>query len=1016
MNAHRYKGRLPKKSTFEFDSAVANGSADQGFHYRPDARAVSSFANVGPRKRTRVRLEEPEEANPYGDWVDTPAEDGEFSDIASTFCSNDTYEHFIEEGEVKRKRYTSSDDPMKLWRQDKHIFLDHLIRYNSLGDHYERPACSVCDAEYIRGSSMRLFRCEACGEFLQCMTCLEERHRLNPLHTIKEWNGDFWTSAALHKVHIRDQTAQSLNFVYQLGHRGKSCIRPASTASHTMVVIDVRGIFTLRVFFCGCEKALRQDPIAQLMANGWYPATTIDPATCATFACLEQFRMLNVVGNLSAHDYVGSLERLTDATLLGSTPDRYKAFGRMSRQFQFLKRAKRSGVGHDMARMENVKPGGLAVPCWACPAVGFNLPEGWETCKKEDEFLYSLMLALDANFRLKNRIRTNEKHDPSLGPGWGCFVDTEPYKEHLRDYVAEVDYLHRVCRADAEGDAFDDGTAGIWGWGLCFYANMDYILLHALGDTRVKRFVLSYDIACQWKQQLRTRVLEIANDAGLLPDLSNFEIVFGLPVWHAAAHEINCQAAMSLSYATGVGRTDGEGIERTWATLNPISYATKEMGEGNRHDSIEDKIDHISFEKNVGEGDTLGRKLVIAVAERDKQIREFIEIDRGLEPSLRKEWQKRVDDWVADPTKPNPYVMAGGKDAGPSEAQVAADLKKAEVEEAREGRGSFFEGRTTATSFIKGLLQLEDMKRRIKHEREQEVFMAGVTVLRAAEEERRDGELPAPKAEDVKLWLPSDLTDLQRSWVCKSALPEVEAKLREAQCGDALAKIRSHLYAKTHLIHTRNAMAVGQAASTRSSTLIQRVGDRLEREVTKYTQAWTALRRLKGKDYAPHLRELQRGDLHVRTETESDARARIRLGRLGESRRGRNEPTATTAAEGSKGVSWIWSAVREDDEVGLHEAVRVHWAKALARRDRWVEERQVAVHRQIADSFYRRWHVDSKAALKGVLGLDSELHRRVLHGEQVGEAEGSVVELEDPREQNEAGNGTGRDGSGYVER
>ncbi|KAJ7059029.1 hypothetical protein C8F01DRAFT_1303448, partial [Mycena amicta] len=966
---------------------------------------------------------------------------------------------------------------MKLWRQDKHIFLDHLIRYDGPGDHYERPACSVCDAEYIRGSSMRLFRCEACGEFLQCMTCLEERHRLNPLHTIKEWNGDFWTSAALHKVHIRDQTAQSLNFVYQLGHRGKSCIRPASTASHTMVVIDVRGIFTLRVFFCGCEKALRQDPIAQLMANGWYPATTIDPATCATFACLEQFRMLNVVGNLSAHDYVGSLERLTDATLLGSTPDRYKAFGRMSRQFQFLKRAKRSGVGHDMARMENVKPGGLAVPCWACPAVGFNLPEGWETCKKEDEFLYSLMLALDANFRLKNRIRTNEKHDPSLGPGWGCFVDTEPYKEHLRDYVAEVDVStciafaalmqketrlttglrvsgvggcvcarHGVVRAQGIGD-LQKGERRVWNihsqnlTNVFFsYANMDYILLHALGDTRVKRFVLSYDIACQWKQRLRTRVLEIANDAGLLPDLSNFEIVFGLPVWHAAAHEINCQAAMSLSYATGVGRTDGEGIERTWATLNPISYATKEMGEGNRHDSIEDKIDHISFEKNVGEGDTLGRKLVIAVAEHDKQIREFIEIDRGLEPSLRKEWQKRVDDWVADPTKPNPYVMAGGKD-GPSEAQVAADLKKAEVEEAREGRGSFFEGRTTATSFIKGLLQLEDMKRRIKHEvrgnatltadrssqidelratffkklnsiqREQEVFMAGVTVLRAAEEERRDGELPAPKAEDVKLWLPSDLTDLQRSWVCKSALPEVEAKLREAQCGDALAKIRSHLYAKTHLIHTRNAMAVGQAASTRSSTLIQRVGDRLEREVTKYTQAWTALRRLKGKDYAPHLRELQRGDLHVRTETESDARARIRLGRLGESRRGRNEPTATTAAEGSKGVSWIWSAVREDDEVGLHEAVRVHWAKALARRDRWVEEvrllreertrvlrslwavqrewtrrlscrgnveprleaglkayaqRQVAVHRQIADSFYRRWHVDSKAALKGV--------------------------------------------------
>ncbi|KAJ7058605.1 hypothetical protein C8F01DRAFT_990833, partial [Mycena amicta] len=52
------------------------------------------------------------------------------------------------------------------------------------------------------------------------------------------------------------------------------------------------------------------------------PATTIDPATCATFEALETFRLLNIVGNLSADDYVGTLERLTDTTTLGSTPVR----------------------------------------------------------------------------------------------------------------------------------------------------------------------------------------------------------------------------------------------------------------------------------------------------------------------------------------------------------------------------------------------------------------------------------------------------------------------------------------------------------------------------------------------------------------------------------------------------------------------------------------------------------------------------------------------------------------------
>ncbi|KAJ7060044.1 hypothetical protein C8F01DRAFT_1254159 [Mycena amicta] len=1039
------KPRRARNSTFEFEAAVHDAAADQGFHYRTSTkRAVPSAANVAPTKRLRLELST--EPDPYVNWVEPSAEDGEFASIAGTLSSYNTYEHFVQDEEVtKRKRYTSSDDPMQLWRADKHLFLDHLIRHDGLGDYHNRPACSLCQTPYEPGLTSQIFRCEPCGQFLQCQSCLEERHKLQPLHPIKVWNGKFWDNAALHRMHIGNVSARSLQFAYQLGHHGRPCISPASTEDQTMVVMDVRGVFTLRVRFCGCAKALSQDPVAQLMSNGWYPATTIDPATCATFEALETFRQLNVVGNLSAHDYVGTLERLTDPTMLGSTPDRYKAFGRMSRQYQFLKRTKRSGVAHDMSMMDEVKPGGLAVRCWTCPKDGFNLPEGWDTCDPDDEYLYTLMVALDANFRLKNRIRANEKQDPPLGPGWGCFVESGPYKDHLRDYVAEADVStciafaalmqketrlttglrvsgvggcvcarHGVVRAQGMGDLQKGERVR--------YANMDYIFLHAIADARVKRLLVSYDIACQWRIHLLERVLKFAADAGI-PDLANFHIKFGLPVWHAAAHEVGCQAEMSLSHVEGVGRTDGEGIERTWAVLNPISFATKEMGEGNRLDSIDDKVDHVGFEKNVGQGDTLGRKLIIAVAERDKQIKEFVTIDRGLEPDLRREWKQMITDWLADPSKRNPYVMAGGKDAGPSEAQVAAALKKAELEELR---ASFF--------------------KKVKAIRlEQEVFMQGVSRLRHDGEERRDKDLPPPKAEDVKLWLPSDLTKTQWEWACRRGLVEIEGKLREAQCGDALARVRGYLYIKTHLIHTRNATAVGQAATTRSNTLIERVGERINREVAKYTQAWRALRHLKGLEYTTHLQELKKSDLHVRTQTESDARARIRLGRLGSERRGRNEPSTTENGEG--GVSWIWSAVREeDDKVGLHEAVRVHWAKALGRRDRWVEEvrllgeerkrvlrsllavqeewkarllhrrnveprlaaglaayahRQVAVHRDIAERFYRSWHVNARAALKVVLGQDHDIHRRLLLGEreQLLVMEGSIAELEGQREE-----------------
>jgi hypothetical protein len=50
-----------------------------------------------------------------------------------------------------------------------------------------------------------------------------------------------------------------------------------------------------------------------------------------------------------------------------------------------------------------------------------------------------LILAMDANFRLKNRLRANEREDEALGPGWGHLVDEGPYREHLKGYVAEKD-------------------------------------------------------------------------------------------------------------------------------------------------------------------------------------------------------------------------------------------------------------------------------------------------------------------------------------------------------------------------------------------------------------------------------------------------------------------------------------------------------------------------------------------------------------------------------------------------
>jgi hypothetical protein len=128
---------------------------------------------------------------------------------------------------------------------------------------------------------------------------------------------------------------------------------------------------------------------------------------------------------------------------------------------------------------------------------------------------------------------------------------------------------------------------------------MDYIVLSALIGMALLWLTISYDIACQWQINLERRKEKMPEHLQLTDDVT---IQYGLPVWHAAAHKKSCQAQNSLNYLEGVGHTDGEGIERTWSVLNPVSWATKEMGKGARHDALDDRIDYHNWEKNIGQG------------------------------------------------------------------------------------------------------------------------------------------------------------------------------------------------------------------------------------------------------------------------------------------------------------------------------------------------------------------------------------------------------------------------------
>ncbi|KAJ7789264.1 hypothetical protein B0H14DRAFT_3503214 [Mycena olivaceomarginata] len=753
----------------------------------------------------------------------------------------------------KRKEYASTRDPASLWRPLKAIFLDEVLRHEGMGDDLDTPRCVLCAVSlHTNDLTRQAFKCYDCGQYLQCGDCCLLHHQRTPLHVLQ-----------------------------------------------------------IRIHYCKCSKSDEVDNLEQLLRNGWYPATVTDPKTVATFRSLEAYWLYTVLGNMNMRDFVTAMERMTDATS-GSRmtwlPDRYKQFQRMAWQWAFLKRVKRAGWGHDPAGVDKTKLGECTVICWAYLHDGHNLPENWhQELTAEHRFLYMLLVAVDTNFRLRNQMRANEINDPSLGPGWGCWVDPTAYKDHIKNYV---------------------------------YGN-------------------------DWKVHLCERMKMLPQHMQL--PLEDIELQCALPVWHTSSHNGDCKEVNSLSFKECVGKSDREGVEQTWAVLNPAAYATNDAGLGQQADTLEDRLDNHNYLKNVGQGDALWCKLVVAITERDKQIKVFEIVSATIEHD------------------PNPYVLAS-KATCPSEAE----LWREEAALGAAGMAPLY-GRS-ATAFLAAGIQIEDTQRRIVSELAgmvlvtvdrdskiqewhhtlltkitrfralQMVYMPGAMDAITTAEEERDSDGPPPKPEHIKLWMLSEmvadgLDNMLHS--CIMGMLNMEARLRVAQCENSPVGLHSRLHAKRFLIDDRNANITGQVTSTKARVLIAQIGEWVDAQAKWYQQGRAALVALKGSAAYPYLRVLAPGDVTLDGDSgDMDAAAYKKLAMIGAERGAcapRNAPGTSKHV-----MSWIWTApgAFDDEEEHLHDLIRVEWCRARAHKVRWSEEVMLLREEMRRVVWYLGWQTD----------------------------------------------------------
>ncbi|KAJ7609963.1 hypothetical protein FB45DRAFT_982292 [Roridomyces roridus] len=807
--------------------------------------------------------------------------------------------------------------------RERNKILDAFLRREGRGTGWEDgcmdESCLSTDAKY---------RCQDCFvRRLLCHACMVERYQDEPLHIIEEWRDNYFHPCSLASL--------SENRRVQLVHPpAQYCNFP--DGPHPMVVLDNNGIHQLEIDFCGCVGA--PSICDQVIDIGWYPATKTAPETCATLSLLKRFHTLNLQARVSAYDFYNSLEVVSERGGMQVVPDRREQFTLIAREYRHVQQCKRAGRGHDelLHGIKATAPGECGIDCRACPVPGVNIPDEYTP---EDAWLYQLLLSQDANFKLKGRDTSSRDKDPSLGPGFAYVVANDQYLAHLSKYVDEDEISHCVAFA-ALWRANNKRAKGLRTTGIASvscsrhevfrkngtgdlqkgerYSNIDYLFFMSIIGIALSSILVSYDIACQWSINFWKRAKKMPSYLQLPPGL---RIQFKVPKFHLPLHVKKCHGPYSFNYTKGVGRTDGEGVERNWSWLNMIVRSVSVMGPGSREDTIDDFCGYANWRKTVGFGNSLLRKLVLAIPKAILHGQAFQAFTEGVREGHEDEleaWGEEIKAWEVDSEKKCPYEYPEEQEARRRERTSiqAADLQRK---------------RTQTLSLIQ------------RFRDEQVHFMPGLKSHLEGLQSSSDTESTS-RPEDMKLHLPSAWPATLRQTLCITGLPEEEERLRAAQAWDALRELRRQLRTRMLAHQFKRAHISGQAAYTKSQQLHNSIEQRIRAAATSYKTARAALLSLRGPgEWETDLRVLTNQDIRGMNEwtlneqeKEEDRRARNIVGadeldEFGEVIE-RTVRFNLEMGEGNRFLSWIWyaggaGAGSTTDEGKLHNAER--WREEL---------------------------------------------------------------------------------------
>ncbi|KZP22240.1 hypothetical protein FIBSPDRAFT_953081 [Athelia psychrophila] len=335
--------------------------------------------------------------------------------------------------------------------------------------------------------------------------------------------------------------------------------------------------------------------------------------------------------------------------------------------------------------------------------------------------------------------------------------------------------------------------------------------------------------------------------------------------------------------------------------------------------------------------------------------------------------QAELAAWQTDHANPDPYLLP--------KSNVTLErvrIVMAEEEKARAEAGTSLMYNVSAGSFLLFGLEIQKAQQAIQTEvkgkrkstllQTTSVVERRTTLIKRLQRFREIQRLYMPKfdplshadptaatsqVEDFILYLPSELNASDRRKFCPNGLAELEDRVRYAEACDALETLRHHLCTRSFSNRFKVANITGQINNTRARETQARIDDKVRFSAIQYRRARAALVVLRfGKsiEWQAKLAPLQQSDVRALNKRELTRQEKNEMTVIHfkngvvtakDIKDERTRQTAVSVGEGHRTPSWIWyTGVLQEglDNPMTCKALRVEWAKAGARGDRWEEE------------------------------------------------------------------------------